>query len=731
MTPDRAVRLAWRVAGVLAVLIAYGSLFPFDFAAMPAHSDAWSVFASDWGLPKSKGDILGNIALFLPFGWAVARALRPDMPLATRIATVLALSLALALPLQMAQIYLPSRTAALGDVSLNLVGAAFGVAMAGIAHGRLERRIEPLLSLPGLFLVLWLAWELIPFVPSLDWQGAKEAMKPLLQGRFDLGDALFHLAGALLAGEAIAALAPPRTAPLWFAGALGGVGVAKLIVVMQAVDLSVVAGFSLAYVTWWSLRRRSPNIRNAVVVGLLVAAYGVAALSPFSVADAPNTIRWLPFSALLEGSMLANAKGLAASVLVFAGIVGIARQNGGNAVGATLGVAFLALLTEAVQILIAGRTPDVTEPIVAMLSGTLAATWPNGSRAPGDLPRPAATHAEDAAAPRPRLSWKAWLARLVVTCVVIALPIAAILRLPGIPYNVVELFRADGAFPVLMVFALALLWVGAGSALISRYIAASPSRDTLLPALAFAAGLTSLLLLWLSVTQESLADIAGSNNLYWFVTNKDIWGTAARELFLFLEPARDAIAFLERCVRYAALYGPIVVGPALAFLVVDTYRTHRLTARRVTVWLATAGLYLWLCKAIAFDWSSTDNLNELIARDGPWGWGGGGYLYLLVALFSVNVAGLAAVPARPLPLAVTIVATLAAVPVGWWLLNQGLEANVEKYDLVFSGAQFLLGPDRKHVMSAEALFVRWSAVQLGGFLVSAAGARLARSLPAK
>jgi len=129
--------------------------------------------------------------------------------------------------------------------------------------------------------------------------------------------------------------------------------------------------------------------------------------------------------------------------------------------------------------------------------------------------------------------------------------------------------------------------------------------------------------------------------------------------------------------RYSALYGPIVVGPAFLLLLLDARREGRLRLSGTAIWLLTSGLWLWLCKAIAFDWSSTDNLNELIARDGPWGWGGGGYLYLLVGLFSVNVVLLARVPAR-----------LGRSPSLAWrpwrpcrsvvLLNLGLEPEVHK-----------------------------------------------------
>jgi hypothetical protein len=66
------------------------------------------------------------------------------------------------------------------------------------------------------------------------------------------------------------------------------------------------------------------------------------------------------------------------------------------------------------------------------------------------------------------------------------------------------------------------------------------------------------------------------------------------------------------------------------------------------------------------------------------------------------------------------------VPVGWWLLNQGLGQQVHKYDLVFSGVQFLLGPDRKNLLGPEVLFLRWGVVQFTGVLVIAVGARIAQ-----
>ena len=78
-------------------------------------------------------------------------------------------------------------------------------------------------------------------------------------------------------------------------------------------------------------------------------------------------------------------------------------------------------------------------------------------------------------------------------------------------------------------------------------------------------------------------------------------------------------------------------------------------------------------------------------------------------------------------ISLSVLFSLVALPVGWWLLNLGLEQNVQKYGLVYSGTQFLLGQDRLHQLSPLLLFLRWCAVQFGAVLILATGIWLAQS----
>src|SRR5690606_15699113 len=66
-----------------------------------------------------------------------------------------------------------------------------------------------------------------------------------------------------------------------------------------------------------------------------------------------------------------------------------------------------------------------------------------------------------------------------------------------------------------------------------------------------------------------------------------------------------------------------------------------------------------------------------------------------------------------------------SLPIGWILLRYGLRSDVQKYGLVFSAPQFLLGADRTQVISDGALMVRWFAVQLLAAVGLACGMRIA------
>lgn len=297
---------------------------------------------------------------------------------------------------------------------------------------------------------------------------------------------------------------------------------------------------------------------------------------------------------------------------------------------------------------------------------------------------------------------------------------SVILGISGIPYNVRELFLDKGSFARLFIFSSSILWPGLSAALIISGVSKSRFPFVTLPFLVGLSGLFSYWLLAQSVTNESISDIVGSSNIWWFVMNKHIWGDWGVTLFKAIGSS-DLVNLIERHVRYLALYCPIVF-----FVVICSAGTEKLflLERIKAVFYVSLVSFPWLMlsKIIAFDYSSTDNLNELIAGDVGGEMGGGVYLYLLLLLIVSNSVYISKNTGRQIyKYVLMIVITIIAAPIAWYFLKTGLVTDFKKYDVAYSGVDFLLGPDRKTKLPESVLFLRWSFVYISAVFFLAYG----------
>jgi len=716
---------------VLVLLITYGSLYPGNFSHVDP--DAFEQFFTNMLWVTSTGDLLGNIALFLPLGinggWVIHTRYRT-----THLLLWLAAGFVFALTLQILQIWLPTRSAALADVLWNMVGLLSGIGTGSLVRQSLSSRSLDKLSLlrtgtiiPFVILLLWTGSELLPLVPSLDWQKFKDALKPLQETDFSFSYFGFHAAGFMAAGSILSLQIHKPT--VWLTGTLLFVLAGKIVVIDQFLDLSTLTGLLAGYLATILLLQTKHRIRAAAAFWPLLFAWSLYALTPFSFTSG-GTFNLIPFTTMLEGSMLDNTTGLVRSLYIYSALLWLGSQIGGNFRGIVLALIFWSIVIELIQTGLLGRNADITEPLLIgliawglsesrQLECHTAISHPITSPVP-DKPTPSISHSYRIGFSENQPLFREWIPVILLSMGTAAL-LWLILRLPGIPYNLKELFLFDGNILFIFIFVLALLWIGAGAAWISSRILSSARPLISLPGWVFAASLISLGLLSISVTQESIADIAGSNNLYWFVVNKDIWGESWRHIFEWLGPT--LISMLERPVRYTALYAPLVISLALIISFFSLRKQHEQVSGKMLTLIISALPWLWLAKAIAFSWSSTDNLNELIARNGALGMGGGFYLYLLLFALCVNAIILTNMSAHITEWILGIALSLTMLPLGWLLLSLGLEPEVHKYGHTFSGAQFLLGPDRKQILPETELFARWCLVQAGFITIISSGIR--------
>jgi len=367
---------------IVAALIVYGSLYPFEFALANADSRALHRLLTIDPLGTSRSDILANVALFVPFGLvgvtAVSgRGLRP-----VRILLVLLFGLALAVALQIVQLFIPSRVPTLTDVVWNGLGLALGALAATLpVVRRLLQGLEraPRLSVPVLLIGAWIAYRLAPFAPSIDVQVIKDSLKPLLltprlTPLGTLHDAVawsivLHLwADVRMRGQR------DRVSLLLIAG----VFLAELLVIDNAVSADNLTGALLAVAVWWLVLYRVPG-RAAWLAAFLLILLVFQGLAPFELRAGIADFRWAPFAGVLDGSTGAGFVNLLEKTFLYGSLVWLLLEMRlGWAWAALVSVGVLVLI-EAAQTVFAHHTPEITDPLLALLIALLLALLP-GSR---------------------------------------------------------------------------------------------------------------------------------------------------------------------------------------------------------------------------------------------------------------------------------------------------------------------------------------------------------------
>ena len=366
------------LAGASAVLILYGSLFPFRLRSS-ADVGLFDVIETLTFKPTTRGDIVANLLLYLPLGlclmfaWSGRQA---RWPLARTILVGTALSVAV----ELTQVYLRFRVSSLTDVALNAIGTLGGASAAIVYHAlgtsvRIPALASSRLDPAALSVVmLWLGFRLAPFVPTIDWQKYKDALRPLfIDPQIGALELLRYVIGWLVVGYAVRLLTRREYA---FAATLAIVGIVlfgRLVVVGKALNVSELAALVAcvplaAFFIAWRDRRRV-----AALAALLIAAIVVQGIAPFEFASQAQAFSWMPFRSSLRGSIELNYSTLLEKCFWYFSLVWLLARGGWSRATAALGTASLVAAIEIVQMWLPGRSADVTDPLLALAAGLLLA----------------------------------------------------------------------------------------------------------------------------------------------------------------------------------------------------------------------------------------------------------------------------------------------------------------------------------------------------------------------
>jgi VanZ family protein len=368
-----------RILAIVVALILYGSLYPWQFHARHyGHNPLWMLLHA-WPTVIDRfflWDIGVNITMYAPLGMFGYLAVSARAPRVARILAPLALGLVLSASVEMIQLFDDSRMCSLSDVASNATGTAIGIAAGAFYRVKLQRFLAAqgtvsLLRPSGALLLLscWLGYQLFPLFPS--W------------GRT-------HLIGKLAALRADSAVSPVSTLLVfaeWLAVACllesirktKTTGLLTLLLLLAPLRLIIasrtlawpdVIGAAAAYAAWLCLPR--VWVRRAAPF-LLTGALILGELSPFhfDAVPAAHAFAWAPFRGLFRTVWLDGFVLLFRKSFWYGSVLWLWRASGRSLAWTTAITAAALFLLEQVQVYLPGRTPEITDALMAVLMGAL------------------------------------------------------------------------------------------------------------------------------------------------------------------------------------------------------------------------------------------------------------------------------------------------------------------------------------------------------------------------
>lgn len=378
------------------VLILYGTLFPFSIVDTAQASDILPRLLDSIGRLPGRGDALSNVVLFLPFGFFGMQALLPRLPRVARLVFVSLLGGALSFFIECTQTFIVGRDTSVFDLLLNTFGAFAGACAGWIDWNRRLGGLRksgsdhPPALFPLLMLGAWLGLRLFPYVPTLDFQHVKDAIKPLLTGTVALSDVLRYFALCLVVGRLLQAVLPPTRALLAMPLFVLGVIAAKPFLMTRELNLAEIIGTAAAIAVWVAFLARQPY-RSGALTALLALAIVVQGLVPFSF-TVGHPFSFVPFKGFEGGSMFVNLQAFLEKIFLYGSLIWLLVESKLRVMLATVLTAVLLTAIELLQTNLAGRVSEITEPLLAIILGWAFYSLERSARTAPDRPAPIKTY---------------------------------------------------------------------------------------------------------------------------------------------------------------------------------------------------------------------------------------------------------------------------------------------------------------------------------------------------
>jgi VanZ family protein len=314
------------LAALMTGVIVFGSLYPFQFRPLPDGTALpEAVLQALRRRSGGRGDLLANLVLYAPLGFALALALQARLRPALAALLAAQACLLLSAAMEFGQMHVPRRSPSGLDLLLNAVGGGAGALLAVWVRPPATTRLpadwlRPVEPFAALLLGCWLAYRLYPYVPSLDY------------------------------GEWRASLAPLRHA--------------------AGLDPWRVLRLAVFWLAAGRLLRRLPRA-DLLLAGLMLAAVLAESLSPFILAAEPRPFGWVPFRSVVRGNLGNGLQAVLLKTFLYGTLLWLTIRAGLRAWAAVPAVVGLAFGIALVRTWIPWRSADSTDPALAAIAALL------------------------------------------------------------------------------------------------------------------------------------------------------------------------------------------------------------------------------------------------------------------------------------------------------------------------------------------------------------------------
>jgi VanZ family protein len=363
-------------AVVIAVIV-YGSLYPFAFRPpVIGFGRAARALLESWADAPSRGDFIANVALYMPLGFFAILAIGRGVGTAKRIALAILTGALLSTCMELTQYYDDGRQTAATDLYANVVGTALG-AIGGSLTGSDFR--WPLLReiasnrVPALLLSAWAGYRLFPYVPTTDLHKYWDTLRPVILYPSLTGYDLFRYTAIWLTiGVLIEPISGPKRGWLLFPLFVGGVLVAKVMMVDTTLTTAEIAGAALALCAW-SVLAVHVRLRTSVIA-LFFCGYVIAErLEPFQFGSTAASFSWVPFLGFMSSSPEIGVLSFFQKFFLFGSSIWLLAQAGLRLRLSIAIIAAILFMTSYAEAYLPNRSAEVTDTVMALIIGAVFA----------------------------------------------------------------------------------------------------------------------------------------------------------------------------------------------------------------------------------------------------------------------------------------------------------------------------------------------------------------------